>query len=286
MILDGRTIAKELRAELALSFGTLEKPPRVTVFVLSEDEATRQYIGIKERTGRELGATVSIERMPEDTTTQELIDAIGIAALATEGIIVQLPLPPHIDGEAVRDALPKSKDIDCLGTAAFADFDAGTGIVIPPVVSAMEHILRLNAIDILEKKVVVIGHGRLVGQPAEIWFRARGGHVTVCDQKTEDLSVHTKDADIIVLGAGVPGLLTPNMIKDGVAILDAGASEAGGKVVGDADPACAEKAALFTPVPGGIGPIAIAMLFRNLYILATDIGNDIDTLENPLIPVE
>ncbi|MBP9771472.1 MAG: bifunctional 5,10-methylenetetrahydrofolate dehydrogenase/5,10-methenyltetrahydrofolate cyclohydrolase [Candidatus Pacebacteria bacterium] len=271
MIIDGRTIAKELRGELALSFQTLEKPARVTVFVLSEDEATRQYIGIKERTGKELGVEVTLERLPEDTTTQELVDAIGIAALTTDGIIVQLPLPAHIDGEAIRGALPKNRDIDCLGTAAFNDFEAGTGIVTPPVVSAMEHILRLNAVDILDKKVVIVGRGRLVGQPAEIWFRARGANVTVCDQKTEDLSVHTKDADIIVLGAGVPGLLTSDMIKDGVAILDAGASESSGKVVGDADPHCEALAKLFTPVPGGVGPIAIAMLFRNLYILATDI---------------
>ena len=270
MNINGKDIAKDIRETLALAFATLETPARVIVFVLSEDEATKQYIGIKERVGGALGVQITVERMPEETTTEELVRAITDAAFLCEGIIVQLPLPKHIDLEAVRDAIPRPLDIDCLGSAAYDDFEAGTGIVMPPVVAAFEHILRLSEIPLRGKNVVVVGHGRLVGMPAAIWFKRHSAHVAVADSATGDLSSLTKGADIIVLGAGVPNLLTPEMIKEGAVILDAGASEAGGKVVGDADPACAEKAALFTPVPGGIGPIAIAMLFSNLYTLATD----------------
>lgn len=270
MRIDGKEIAKGVRDTLALAFATLETPARVTVFVLSEDEATRQYLRIKERTGTTLGAVVSIRRLSESTTTQELIGHIRDAAKASEGIIVQLPLPGHIDTEAVRDALPRSEDIDCLGTAAYGDFEAGTGIIVPPVIAAFKHVLRLNGVKLEGKTVVIVGRGRLVGQPAAVWFERQGALVETADSGTTDLSLLTKDAEVIVLGAGVPGILTPSMIKEGVVILDAGASEAGGKVVGDADPVCETKASLFTPVPGGIGPVAIAMLFSNLYTLATD----------------
>ena len=224
---------------------------------------------------------VTAERLPEETTTEELAQALDDATASCEGMVVQLPLPSHIDVEAVRDALPKTHDIDCLGTAAFDDFAAGTGIVVPPVIAAFEHILLINGVALEGKKAVVVGRGRLVGAPAALWLARKGASVEACDEHTKDISAHTKDADIIVLGAGAPGLLTPQMIKEGVIILDAGASalpvpgrprESGGKVVGDADPACEKKAALFTPVPGGIGPVAITMLFSNLYTLATDRG--------------
>jgi methylenetetrahydrofolate dehydrogenase (NADP+) / methenyltetrahydrofolate cyclohydrolase len=270
MNINGKDIAKGIRETLSLAFATIETPARVIVFVLSEDEATKQYIGIKERTAAALGVQITVERMPEETTTEELVRAITDANFLCEGVIVQLPLPKHIDLEAVRAAIPRPLDIDCLGSAAYDDFEAGTGIVMPPVIAAFEHILRTEGVLPEGKRVVIVGHGRLVGMPAAVWFKRQGARVEIADSATVDLSVLTKTADIIALGAGVPHLLTPGMIKEGVVILDAGASEAGGKVVGDADPDCGAKASLFTPVPGGIGPVAIAMLFSNLYTLATD----------------
>jgi methylenetetrahydrofolate dehydrogenase (NADP+)/methenyltetrahydrofolate cyclohydrolase len=274
MLIDGKTIAASLRETLVLSFGTLDTPARVRVFVLSEDTATKQYIGIKERVGTSLGVQITIERLPEDTTTQELIDAIHLAEKDAEGIIVQLPLPPQIDSEKIRTAMSRSKDIDCLGTAAYNDFENGTGIIMPPVIAAFEHIIRQERIPLEGKKVLIIGKGKLVGAPAAVWFDRQGADIDIADAATKDIAALSNDADIIVLGAGVPGLLKPEMIKDGVVIFDAGASESSGKVVGDADPACATKASLFTPVPGGIGPVAIAMLFSNLYTLATDVPQD------------
>jgi methylenetetrahydrofolate dehydrogenase (NADP+) / methenyltetrahydrofolate cyclohydrolase len=270
MKIDGKENAREIRSTLRQALATLETPVRVIVFAMSEDEVTKQYLGIKERVASELGVQLTVESLPKETTTEELVQSINDAALLCEGIIVQLPLSPHINAEVVRDALPKERDIDCLGTAAFEDFETGTGLIMPPVVAAFEHILLLHSIDLEGKKTVIIGQGRLVGKPAAIWFERQGAHVEICDEHTKDLSAHTKDADVIVLGAGVPGLLKPDMIKDGVVILDAGTSESSGKIVGDADPSCEEKAGLFTPVPGGIGPVAIAMLFSNLYTLATD----------------
>ncbi len=270
MKIDGKQIAADIRDTIKQAIATLETPPKVVVFALSEDDVTRQYTGIKERVGKELGVDVVLERLPESTTTHELVRYIEDTEVLCQGIIVQLPLPGSIDIEEVRAAIPREKDIDCLGTAAYDDFVAGTGLVMPPVIAACKEILWYHGVSVEGKRAVVIGRGRLVGAPAVVWLERQGAHVDVCDEHTSDLASYTKDADIIVLGAGHPGLLTSLMIKEGVVILDAGASEAGGKVVGDALPACEDKASLFTPVPGGIGPVAIAMLFSNLYTLATD----------------
>jgi methylenetetrahydrofolate dehydrogenase (NADP+) / methenyltetrahydrofolate cyclohydrolase len=125
---------------------------------------------------------------------------------------------------------------------------------------------------VFERHVVVVGSGKLVGLPASRWFMEQGSAVSVVTKDTADIAYYTKNADIIVLGAGVPRLLTPDMVKEGVVILDAGTSEDGGVLAGDADPACAEKASLFTPVPGGIGPITVAVLLRNLVELYSKRG--------------
>ena len=125
-------------------------------------------------------------------------------------------------------------------------------------------ILESECITVEGKEVVIVGNGSLVGKPAAAWFRLGGAHVDVADNETDNLPDVTKQADIIVCGAGVPGLITPEMIKEGVIILDAGTSEDSGKLRGDADPACADKASLYTPVPGGIGPITVAVLLRNV----------------------
>jgi methylenetetrahydrofolate dehydrogenase (NADP+)/methenyltetrahydrofolate cyclohydrolase len=260
MRIDGRDMAKKYGETLAEKVSALSHAPILRVFVLSKDKATEQFIAIKKRAGESVGAIIEVIDMPETTTTDELIDMIKTAVEQADGIIVQLPLPSSIDTERVLAALPASHDVDGIGGAS--------GELLPPVVAAFEHILKENNVGILGKKIVVLGHGRLVGKPAAQWFEREGGEVIVCDKSTPDMCAAMSDADIIVLGAGAPHLVKPDMIKEGAIILDAGTSEAGGKVVGDADPACEMKASLFTPVPGGIGPLAVMMIFKNLHTLA------------------
>ncbi len=267
---NGVHIAQTIRASLSEAFASLPRPVALTVLSLSNDSVTEQYTRIKEKMGKDLGVSVSLPQIPHGITTDDFIARIHEEANQSDGIIVQLPLPSHIDAEKVRDAIPKEKDVDCLGTDAYRAFEEGESAILPPVVGAFEYILRTANISVAGKKVVVVGHGRLVGAPAAAWFKQSGADVIVCDEHTEDVKEHTQKADIVVLGAGVPGLLKPDMIKEGVVILDAGTSESGGIVVGDADPACADKASLMTPVPGGIGPITIAMLYKNLYTLVSD----------------
>ena len=183
------------------------------------------------------------------------------AHATSDGIIVQLPFPPQIPIQHVLDKISPTHDVDAL-------FYAGIGEeILPPVVGAIDAIAQRHQIVFTDKLVVVVGYGRLVGAPAKLYAESKGANVKVIQRDTTDANDIIKSADILILGAGVPGLITPNMVKDGVVVFDAGTSEEGGMLVGDAAPDVASKAALLTPVPGGIGPVTIAVLLRNLILL-------------------
>lgn len=250
MIINGKALAEERVQELLIErerFG----PLTLSLVVMQESAVTTSFLRIKSRVAERLGVTV--EYVPK------LSEAKG------DGIILQLPLPSGVDQDVERNLVPLVKDVDGLSDAAYEAFCKGT-FPPPPVARALDTILRAHSISYEGKRVVVVGQGRLVGKPAAELFRQKGAQVTVARRK-DDLGALAQGADIIILGAGEPGLLKPEMVKDGVVILDAGTSESSGKVVGDADPRCAEKASLFTPVPGGVGPIAVVEIFANLFEL-------------------
>jgi len=203
--------------------------------------------------------------LPEGVGTADALVHMRELLDECDGVIPQLPMS-NIDIEAVRHAMPKEKDVDVLGDDALFAFNKNIWVAIPPVPAALAYILKESGVDVKDRKVVSLGRGRLVGKPAGILFRHLGAQVELIGRDA-DIAEHTRDADILILGAGVPRILKPDMVKEGVAILDAGTSELGGKVVGDADSAVFEKASIFTPVPGGVGPVAIAMIFKNLFAL-------------------
>ena len=249
MIVDGKALAEARIQELLLE-RTKRGPLSLSLVVMQEDAVTASFLKIKSRVAERLGVTVRY--------VTRLSDAEG------DGIILQLPLPHGVDQEAERNKIPLMKDVDGLSDAAFDAFCHGE-FPPPPVARALNVVLKANDISVAGTQVVVVGQGRLVGRPAAELMRQSGANVTVIEkgEKLDPIST----ADILILGAGAPGLITPDMVKDGVVILDAGTSESSGKVVGDADPRCAEKATLFTPVPGGIGPIAVVEIFANLFEL-------------------
>lgn len=267
MMVDGTSIARELKEQLARSIAELPRALSLAVFVGDQGLATRKFIAIKKRTADELGVSVLEYPLGAHESTTSLIEQISLASKEHDGIIVQFPLPAEVDRSAVQNVLPQSHDVDVLSEDAYTRFKEG-GPVMPPVARALEEIARRYKITLSGERVVVVGEGQLVGKPAAEWARLNGAHVVSLNADSADISSETRQADILILGAGVPNLIQPNMIKDDVIILDAGTSEASGKLSGDADPACAEKAALFTPVPGGIGPITVALIFKNLYVLA------------------
>ncbi len=263
MIIDGRQLAQERKEEIrkerqglgALSLG---------VVMATESAVTKSYVGIKKRAAADLDIDVKEYLLPDTATLDDII-AATMEANQHDGVILQLPLPPGIDVEAAKNAIEMTKDVDVLSDAAFEAFSKNTFPAIPPVPAAMHYILKRHRVSIYGYTVVVVGKGRLVGRPAIVLFERLGAKVTAIDKG--DSYEPLKTADIIISGAGVAGLIKPDMVKDGVAIIDGGTSESSGKVVGDADPMCAEKASLFTPVPGGVGPIAVVEIFANLVAL-------------------
>jgi len=251
MTINGKKIAEGVYARLP------KRALKLGIVVGEKNPVIESFVKIKEKAAEKLGVTLVREELPEGANTDDAVAAVLSLAGKTDGLIVQLPLPPHIDVEKVLAAIPGEKDVDGISLAP---------LVRPPVAEAVAEILKENGIDPRGKKAAVVGSGRLVGAPAAALLSLHGAEVDVLTHG--DSLERLKEADIVVLGAGEPGLVKPEHLKDGVVLIDAGTSEAGGKVKGDADPACAEKAAVFTPVPGGVGPIAVAMIFKNLFALA------------------
>ena len=267
MIIDGKKIAKELFGSQKERIAALPKAPHLTIVTCAPTFATKRYIELKKQRAQEIGAMVAVTECVPESTTEELVTHIQEILPRTDGVVVQLPLPSHIDTQVVLDAVPLSHDVDANSASAREKLKDGSLDALPPVAAAIALLVERHGIDIRNKHVVVIGEGRLVGAPSAVWFTGQGSRVMTLNKETKDITSHTKEADVLVLGAGVPKLVTLKMIREGVVIFDAGTSEESGKLVGDADPRCAEKASLFTPVPGGIGPITVAMLFQNLLTL-------------------
>jgi methylenetetrahydrofolate dehydrogenase (NADP+)/methenyltetrahydrofolate cyclohydrolase len=234
--------------------------------IVGDDPVIESFVRIKKKFGEAIGVTMHEFRFAGDIAVEKLKKEVAhIAARAElDGVIIQLPLPSTIDVQAIVNIVPAQKDVDVLSHDAMVQFANGEAIVFPPVAGAVAEILKRHEVAVEGKEVLILGYGRLVGRPVSILLRHNNAHVTVIDQPVADLATHVREADIIVSGVGRPLLITPLMLREGTILIDAGTSESGGKIVGDADPACNDVAKLFTPVPGGVGPIAVAMLFKNL----------------------
>ncbi len=270
MIVDGKSITKDILKRVHEENATLGRVPIVRAIVVAPSAATESYLRIKERRARAAGMQLQLVRMDTDSSTEEVIREINLPG--ADAILVQLPLPEAVDTTRVLNALPLERDADVLSEASHQLFEAGSpDVLLPPVVAAVKEILERAHIDPSGKNTVVVGNGWLVGEPCAIWLRSVGAQVTVVTRESGDLHA-LKKAEIIVSGAGSPGLIRPEHLTKGVVLIDAGTSESDGAIVGDADPACAEVASVFTPVPGGVGPIAVACLFRNASTLAARAG--------------
>lgn len=237
MVIDG----KKMGENILLQIGDTLRGKKLGIVAAPGNPAIESFIKIKTKVAERLGVEVVRGRL-EDIATM------------CDGVLVQLP---HPEAEVLLPQIPGHKDVDALSTQPQ---------VMAPVAAAVQYILSREGIGVANKKVVVVGEGRLVGKPVADMLRAEGSEVLVVSLEQGSLA-ELKDADIVVSGAGSPHLIKPEMLKQGVVLIDAGTSESAGKVVGDCDPACAEVASIFTPVPGGVGPVAVAMLFKNLFDL-------------------
>lgn len=269
MIFSGKECAQKIKNALKEEFSNLPKKPRLDIVYAGDDPAIESFMKIKIRAGEDVGTETIVHRFSSTISQDELLAEIKKIAedSASNGMIVQLPLPKGIDAKTILNAVPPEKDPDMLSDASWELFVSGKTENVPPVARAMMKILHENNIPISGKNVAILGRGILVGKPVRISIEREGGIVTGLNSTTGDPAPHLLKADIILSGVGKPHLIKPEMIREGSVIVDGGTSELDGKIAGDADPSCADKCSLFTPVPGGVGPVMVAMLFQNLATL-------------------
>lgn len=281
MILDGKLLSSEILE------GLKKRAPAkamLAVILVGQDPASIHFLRQKERACAKLGINFLLKRYPATLSRNRLkkeIEALVQKPRIT-AIIIQLPLPKRLGNPAeFLNQIPREKDADVLGSAAFGAFATGDETILPPVVGAIKTICEKRNISLKGKNAVIVGRGPLVGKPAAIWFINRGATVSVLNSKTKNLQKFTKSADILVTGVGKPGFIRGKMVKRGAAVFDAGyATKNGkprinrktiirGKPAGDVDfKSVSPKASLITPVPGGIGPLTVVMLLKNVIALA------------------
>lgn len=259
MIVDGKKIRDEILAGLKEKFDSAGGAVLGVVWV-GDDPATAKFIAQKEKFALVAGVDLRLFEYEDSISQVDLEKEISRIAADMEitGIIVQLPLPRHIESKKIIELIPAHKDVDSLTDGAK---------VGSPVVEAIKEILERHNISLQGKKFAVVGRGKLVGRPTGLWLAGEGLQVDMLDKDSLDIPLRLKQADVIISGVGQPGFISPDMLKDGAVVIDAGTSEQAGQLAGDAASSCALKTSLFTPVPGGVGPIVVAMLFKNLWKL-------------------
>lgn len=261
MIVDGKQIALELYAQLATEVALLSKSPVLAAITCAPNFETQKYLELKKRKAAEVGITLRVIELPATVTTDEAIACVEAVLPDVDGIVVQLPFPSQVDRESLLKVIPVMKDPDGFAYGRLPD------ACLPPVVGAIAAIVVTHQIDLKTQKVVVMGRGRLVGAPATIYLEQLGANVTTFTEEMTDALEYVRTADVIISGIGKPHFITIDKVKPGVIIFDAGTSEDGGVMVGDVHPDVASVARLYTPVPGGIGPITVAVLLQNLVSL-------------------
>lgn len=267
MIYNGKQASLDIQTMLREDINNLSETPSLAVISIPNHPSIASFIKIKRKYGEAIGVRVDEFDFQETIGEDNLITEIQkiIALKKHTGIIVQLPLPKGYDTAKILNTIPKELDVDVLGEENWQHF-ISTGSPIPPVAGAVAHILKSASTDIENKKVVIIGYGKLVGLPVSEWFKHHTVSAAIIDITTSEETRRAlyKEADIVISGIGKPHHLKPDYFKEGAVLIDAGTSEQSGAIAGDFDPSCADIASVFTPVPGGVGPLTVAHLFKNL----------------------
>lgn len=293
-VLDGIAIANDIKAEVALEVATARSEgytPGLAVVLVGEVPASQIYVRSKIKTCAELGIYSEMITPPDTVTTEELLAIVaGLNARDDiDGILIQLPLPAHVDTPRLLDSVTPEKDVDGFHPVNVGRLLSGTGgddLLAPCTPAGIMQILRRSDIPVSGRNAVVIGRSNIVGKPVAAMLINASATVTVCHSKTHDLAAITQAADILVAAIGRPGFVTPDMVRPGATLIDVGINritgeaeleqffpgdaarratweKRGSTVVGDIDPAAFAVSAAFTPVPGGVGALTIAMLMKN-----------------------
>ena len=269
-VIDGVKLAASLREQVAERAAVLSRQgvkPGLAVVLVGSDAASQVYVRNKVAACEKAGLHSVLEQYPADLTEDALLSRIKTlnADHSIHGILVQLPLPKHIDAHRVIEAIAAEKDVDGFHVSNAGLLMTGTPLFTPCTPYGVMKILESEQISLRGAVAVVVGASNIVGKPMAMLLQAAGATVTICNSKTRDLAWHTRHADIVVVATGKPGMVTGDMIKPGAIVIDVGINRtADGKLCGDVDYASASQVAgAITPVPGGVGPMTIAMLLVN-----------------------
>jgi methylenetetrahydrofolate dehydrogenase (NADP+)/methenyltetrahydrofolate cyclohydrolase len=269
-LIDGNALSRQLRAQVATRAAALAQRgmrPGLAVVLVGANPASEVYVRNKVKACEEHGVHSSLDRLPADCTQEALLARVAAlnADPAIHGILVQLPLPPHIDSHKVIEAIAPEKDVDGFHVANAGALLVGKPLFRPCTPYGIMQMFAASGIALEGANAVVIGRSNIVGKPMALLLLDAGATVTICNSKTRDLAAHTRAADIVVAATGKRNLLTAEMVKPGATVIDVGMNrDDAGKLCGDVDFAgVREVAGYITPVPGGVGPMTITMLLVN-----------------------
>lgn len=269
-LLDGKQTAAQVREKIKTEVERLRgegnRVPGLAVVIVGENPASRVYVGQKEKACKAVGFNSILHRLPEETTQDELLNLVEEMNNdpVIDGILVQLPLPGHMDSDSIIAAIRPEKDVDGFHPINMGRLVTGLKGTEPCTPKGIMYMLDRYGIELEGKRAVVLGRSNIVGKPIAHMLMARNATVTVCHSRTKDMADYTRNADVIVAAIGKPRFLTADMVKEGAVVVDVGINRLEEGLVGDADfHALKEKVAFITPVPGGVGPMTIAMLLLN-----------------------
>ena len=269
VVIDGKQVAQSYRLKLKEEVARLKEEriqPKLTVILIGEDPASQSYVRGKEKAAQEIGMDSDLIRLPEETKESELLHLIERlnADASVHGILIQLPLPKHIDESKVIFAIAPEKDVDGFHPVSVGKMMIGEPTFLPCTPNGILHLVKEMNVPIAGRHVVVVGRSQIVGKPVGMLFLNESATVTYCHSKTADLGAMTRQADILIVAVGVPKLITADMVKPEAVVIDVGVNRVDGKLVGDVEfEAVKEVASMITPVPGGVGPMTITMLLHN-----------------------
>ena len=276
VIVDGKAVAAEIRAELTRHVSEMTAtgvaPPSLAVVLCGDDPASAVYVRNKGRAAERAGIGFTLHRPPADTTTADLVALVQSLDVdqSVDGILVQLPLPKPIDSDAVMACISPEKDADGFHPYNFGRLAEGhAGVVAPGTPLGCMELLRRSDVELRGSRAVVIGRSAIVGRPLALMLTNADSTVTICHSRTRDLAAVCREADILVAAIGRPRTIDASYVKPGAFVIDVGTTPQDGVLVGDVDRDSVEPVAgWLTPVPGGVGPMTIAMLLRNTLALA------------------
>lgn len=275
MIVDGKTIAEEMLRKVAEEVKQIGRPLKLTAVLVGDHAGSRKFLELKKKAAEKVGINFTMQEFSADLPEGVLASRLRSLANLPDrsGVLIELPLPRQYHQETILNTIPIEKDVDVLSAEAQKKFFSGDFLVVPPAVEAVRVIFEKYAVNSQGKKAAVFGHGLLVGKPIAYWLYQQGAMVSVVDEFTKNPKQYSQEADLVITGVGKANLISAEMIKEGAVVIDFGYNqqlESGSPqlVVGDVNFSEVQgKCALITPVPGGVGPLVIAAVLKNLVSL-------------------